>query len=118
MQLSGIEMRREGAGMSALSDLHHQGYTMDSLERWEHVSTRIQKWGNSQGLRLPKEILAQAGIGLGDEVEIATANGTITLTPARRVRGVLRLEELLALVPPDYEPGEVDWGPPRGREVW
>ena len=82
------------------------------------MSTRIQKWGNSQGLRLPKEILAQAGIHLGDEVEVDTANGVITLTPMRRVRGALRLEELLARVPTDYEPDEIDWGPPRGREVW
>ena len=79
--------------------------------------TRVQKWGNSQGLRLPRQVLAEVEIAVGDEVDIAVREGAIVITPLRRVRG----QDLLALVrriPPDYVPEEVDWGPPAGNEVW
>ena len=47
--------------------------------------TRIHKWGNSQGLRLSKELLSQADIEVGDAVEVALRDGSIVITPARRV---------------------------------
>lgn len=80
--------------------------------------TRVQKWGNSQGLRLSKETLAAAAIGVGDAVDVRVRDGEIIIAPARRVRGGVDLEQLVAEIPADYEPREVDWGPPVGTEVW
>lgn len=80
--------------------------------------TRVQKWGNSQGLRLSKEVLSVARIEIGDVVEVEVREGSIVVTPARRVRGALDLERLVAEIPKGYRPGEADWGPPTGREVW
>jgi antitoxin MazE len=80
--------------------------------------TRVQKWGNSQGLRLSKDLLADARINVGDAVEVTVQDGTIVITPARRVRGGLDLEQLVASIPEDYRSEELDWGPPAGREVW
>jgi antitoxin MazE len=80
--------------------------------------TRVQKWGNSQGLRLSKELLADADIDVGDVVDVAVREGSIVVTPVRRVRGALDLEQLVAAIPRGYKPGEADWGPPVGREVW
>jgi antitoxin MazE len=80
--------------------------------------TKVQKWGNSQGLRLAKDVLAQARIGVGDEVEVAVDDGLIVIAPVRRVRGGHRLEDLISRIPPDYRPEEVDWGTPVGREAW
>ena len=80
--------------------------------------TRVQKWGNSQGLRLSKELLSDADINVGDVVDVAVQEGTIVVTPVRRVRGALDLERLVAAIPKGYTPGEADWGPPVGREVW
>jgi len=80
--------------------------------------TRVQKWGNSQGLRLSKELLADADIDVGDVVDVAVQEGSIVVTPVRRVRGALDLEQLVAAIPKGYKPGEADWGPPVGREVW
>jgi antitoxin MazE len=80
--------------------------------------TRVQKWGNSQGLRLSKELLADADIDVGDVVDVAVREGSIVVTPVRRVRGALDLEQLVAAIPKGYKPGEADWGPPVGREVW
>jgi len=80
--------------------------------------TKVTKWGNSQGLRLSKELLAAAHIDVGDTVDVTVREGSLVITPARRVRGGVTLQELVARIPQDNEPGEIDWGPPLGREVW
>ncbi len=80
--------------------------------------TKVQKWGNSQGLRLSKELLGGAAIDVGDAVEVVVREGTLVVTPVRRVRGGHDLRELVRRIPKGYEPEEVSWGPPVGREVW
>jgi antitoxin MazE len=80
--------------------------------------TRVQKWGNSQGLRLNKELLSEVEINVGDAVEVAVRDGALVVTPVHRVRGGHELRELIGRIPKDYEPGELDWGPPVGREAW
>ena len=80
--------------------------------------TRVQKWGNSQGLRLSKDVLSEAHIDVGDVVDVAVQEGSIVLTPVRRVRGALDLEQLVAQIPKDYRPEEAEWGSPVGGEVW
>jgi len=80
--------------------------------------TRIQPWGNSQGLRLSKSLLEETGLAVGDEVDVAARDGAIVLTPARRVRGGHNLRDLVRRIRKGYTPGELKWGPPRGREAW
>jgi len=80
--------------------------------------TKVQKWGNSQGVRFPLQVLQEASIAVGDEVEVAVEEGRIVVTPSGRIRGRYRLEDLVARMPADYEPVEEDWGSPVGREVW
>ena len=80
--------------------------------------TRVQKWGNSQGLRLSKEVLADVRIDVGDAVDVTVHDGSLVITPARRVRGGIDLEQLVARIPKGYKSQELDWGPPAGREVW
>ncbi len=80
--------------------------------------TKIQKWGNSQGLRLSKELLSDADVRVGDSVEVAVRDGTILIAPVRRVRGGHNLRELVRRIPKDYKAEEVDWGRPVGKEVW
>ncbi|MGH9361366.1 MAG: AbrB/MazE/SpoVT family DNA-binding domain-containing protein [Thermoanaerobaculia bacterium] len=80
--------------------------------------TKVQKWGNSQGLRLSKQLLGDAEIAVGDAVDVVVRDGTLVVTPLRRVRGGHDLRDLVRRIPEDYEPEEVDWGPPVGREVW
>jgi len=79
---------------------------------------KIQKWGNSQGLRLAKTLLADAHIGVGDEVDIAVKDGIIIVSPAKRKRGRHNLKDLVARIPENYQASEVDWGEPVGNEVW
>jgi antitoxin MazE len=82
------------------------------------VITKVQKWGNSQGLRLSKELLSDADIEVGDAVDVSARDGVIVVTPVRRVRGGLDLGELVREIPADYGSEQIDWGPPSGREVW
>jgi antitoxin MazE len=82
------------------------------------MKTKVQKWGNSQGLRLNRQILQGARIAVGDEVDVTVRDGTIVIAPARRVRGKHSLEQLVARIPKDYKAEEVGWGKPLGREAW
>jgi antitoxin MazE len=80
--------------------------------------TKIQKWGNSQGLRLAKQVLEDAHISVGDDVDVTVRDGLIVIAPARRVRGQRSLQELVSRIPKNYKTEETDWGQPVGKEVW
>ena len=80
--------------------------------------TKIQKWGNSQGLRLAKQVLEDAQISVGDDVDVTVRDGLIVVAPARRVRGQRSLKELVSRIPKNCKTDETDWGQPVGKEVW
>ena len=80
--------------------------------------TKVQKWGNSQGLRITRQLLEDAGIEVGDEVDVTARDGVILIAPVRRVRGKQNLQELVSRIPKDYIASEVEWGKPVGKEVW
>ena len=79
---------------------------------------KIQKWGNSQGLRLTKSLLSDAQIDVGDEVDVSVKDGAIIVSPAKRIRGRHNLKDLVARIAENYQPSEVDWGEPVGKEIW
>ena len=79
---------------------------------------KIQKWGNSQGLRLTKNLLTEAQIQVGDEVDLSVKSGVIVISPAKKIRGRYKLEELIARIPENYQNNEIGWGKPVGKEVW
>ena len=79
---------------------------------------KIQKWGNSQGLRLAKTLLTDAQLSIGDEVDISVKDGILIVAPARRIHGRHKLKDLVACIPESYQSSEVDWGEPIGKEVW
>lgn len=74
--------------------------------------SKIQKWGNSQGLRLAKSLLADAQLDIGDEVDISVKNGAMIVKPAKKIRRRHDFKDLVARIPDNYEPGEIDWGEP------
>jgi antitoxin MazE len=79
---------------------------------------KIQKWGNSQGIRLAKNLLADAQLDIGDEVDINVKDGIMLVTPAKRIRGRHNLKDLVSRIPENYQSGEINWGEPVGKEVW
>jgi len=80
--------------------------------------TKIQKWGNSQGLRFPKAILNQAHIDVGDEVDIKIRQGVIVIKPVTNIRGKYSLKKLVSKIPKNYKPKEEIWGGGAGKEEW
>ena len=80
--------------------------------------TKVQSWGNSQGLRLSKQVLADAHVSVGDDVDVVVRDGVIVVTPVKRTRGKVSLAKLVAQIPKNHKPEETDWGVPVGREVW
>ncbi len=80
------------------------------------MQVQVKEWGNSQGIRLSKEIMKVAGFGLNEVLDVTVSNGVITLTKsfchktleerASEFGGKLNLD------------GEYDWGEPVGKEVW
>ena len=80
--------------------------------------SKIQKWENSQGLRLTKALLQEVQIHVGDEVNVSVQKGRIIIEPATKVRGRYNLKELVAKMPQEYHAEEVNWGEPIGKEVW
>ena len=78
------------------------------------MTVRVQKWGNSLGIRIPKSIARQSSIGVGTRLEVVATNGRVVLRPQK----VPSLKELLATMKPANRPELVDWGKPVGREVW
>jgi len=76
--------------------------------------SRITAWGNSHGVRIPREVLETADIAPESEVTISAEAGRIVIEPARRKP---TLDELLARMRPGDRHEEVDYGAPRGREV-
>ena len=86
------------------------------------MTTTLQAWGNSQGVRLPKALLAALRLEAGADVEIELSlkKDAIIVKPVKvpaRVRGKHRIEDLVAAMPKGYKTAEFDWGA-RGREVW
>ncbi|MEI6329224.1 MAG: AbrB/MazE/SpoVT family DNA-binding domain-containing protein [Pseudanabaena sp.] len=79
---------------------------------------KVQKWGNSQGIRLSKDVLAEANILVGDALEIITTKEQIVIKPVRKIRGKYDLKDLISQIPSNYKVQEENWGAPVGLEVW
>ena len=79
------------------------------------MRTRVQKWGNSLAVRIPKPFAEGAGLRPSSEVEVSLEKGVVRLSPVRP-RWKLRL--LLSGVTKRNLHAEVDAGPAVGREVW
>jgi antitoxin MazE len=75
----------------------------------------IRKWGNSPALRLPKAILEEAQFSLEQRVDITVTRGRIVIEPSDRVE--YDLDDLVAQISPANAHGEVDFGPPVGKEA-
>ena len=58
------------------------------------MRTRVQKWGNSLGVRIPRGLAEQIGLGAGTEVSLSAKDGDLIVKPAHPTR--LSLDVLLA----------------------
>jgi antitoxin MazE len=77
------------------------------------LQVQVSKWGNSLGVRVPKDVAAKLGLTDGSRVDISVEGDRLVITTGRPV---YTLEELLAGMTPDAMRGAFDWGPDAGRE--
>jgi antitoxin MazE len=79
------------------------------------MQTKIQKWGISLGLRIPRALAAEAQVVEGQAVDLIVENGCLQIRPLRFRR--YALGELLKGVTPDNIHAEISTGPV-GREIF
>jgi antitoxin MazE len=78
------------------------------------MTVRVQRWGNSLGVRVPKEIARRAAIQEGSELEVSFNQGRVIFQSEK----VPSLKQLLAQIRPGNRPELAEWGQSVGREVW
>jgi len=79
------------------------------------MQTRMQKWGNSLAIRIPKLFATELGLSENTPVELELIDGQVVIRPSPR--RVFTLEELLAGITPENLHGEWDTGPAVGGEI-
>lgn len=80
------------------------------------MKAKVQKWGNSLALRIPRSLALEAGLSSESPVELVLVEGKLVVEPV--VEAVPSLEELIGQITPENRHEEVDWGDPVGKEVW
>lgn len=79
------------------------------------MRTRVQKWGNSLAVRIPKPFADEVGLRPSAEVEVFLKEGELRVAP---VRTRWELTDLLSKVTPRNRHAEIETGPVAGREAW
>ncbi|MEE1296426.1 MAG: AbrB/MazE/SpoVT family DNA-binding domain-containing protein [Bifidobacterium sp.] len=85
------------------------------------TTVTLSKWGNAQGVRIPKDMRERLGLREGEKLEAEVKDGAIVLTPERRTPRIVRpvnLRELFADRDEPYNAGDDPFGPAAGSEVW
>ena len=79
------------------------------------MQTRVQKWGNSLAVRIPKSFANHSQLGQDSLVEMSMADGVITLVPVAKPK--LTLDDLLDQITEDTLHDAVDFGASVGKEA-
>jgi antitoxin MazE len=80
------------------------------------MHVRVQKWGNSLAVRIPKPLAEDAEVKEGTVLNLAVSEGKVVATPVERKKQSLK--QLLAKITRKNLHAEVDSGPSVGREIW
>lgn len=80
------------------------------------MRTKVQKWGNSLAIRIPKPFAEETQLAEDSTVDISVRKGELVVVPVAEPER--SLADLVARITPENRHSEVDWGPPVGNEVW
>lgn len=80
------------------------------------MKTKIQKWGNSLAIRIPKSLAQYIHLKNNDSVELTFNQGKLIISPIKDEE--YTLEELLSGITANNVHGEIDMGKPVGKEIW
>ncbi len=81
------------------------------------MTATISNWGNSQGLRFPKDIMRELHLSIGDKVNISIENQKIILEPIKTKKYIYNINDLVKQIPNDYSPTEI-FDTKAGLEEW
>lgn len=87
------------------------------------MKTTLQRWGDSQGIRIPQKMVDNLGLKIGSEVLIQwnedfSALKVSPATDSPPIRGHHKLEDLIARSHPNALSGKEEWCDAQGTEVW
>ena len=80
------------------------------------MQTRVKKWGSSLGVRIPRGLAEEVGLGAGTEVSLSAKDGQLVVKPAAPAR--LSLDDLLAGISEGNLHSSVDTGSVDGAEIF
>lgn len=80
------------------------------------MESKIQKWGNSNGIRIPKVILDSLDLKRDDLVEIKKEEEKIVITKLKRER--ISLKKRIANYDGPNLCKEFVWDEATGKEIW
>ncbi|MEJ7700607.1 MAG: AbrB/MazE/SpoVT family DNA-binding domain-containing protein [Pyrinomonadaceae bacterium] len=80
------------------------------------MKAKIQKWGNSLAVRIPKSFAVQTKIEQDTTVDLTLIGGKIIVEPEKK-KPRFTLEELLSEISEENIHSETDWGEPVGKEI-
>lgn len=77
---------------------------------------KIQKWGNSLALRIPKSFASQLNLKLDSLVDLIIEKDHLIIEPVNETK--YKLEDLLSQINEENKHYEVETGHPQGKELW
>ena len=80
------------------------------------MRTKVQKWGNSLAIRIPKLFAQNIRLRNDDSVELLLKKGKLIISPI--IDEEYTLEELLSGITVDNVHSGIDMGKPVGKEIW
>ena len=87
------------------------------------MQTTIVKWGNSQGIRIPKAFLNNIQIKENDPVDVVLEEEKIVIKKCTAKNHKTTRERLMEFYGSEYtkkhiSQKEISWGNPTGKEIW
>ena len=88
------------------------------------MTTKIVRVGNTLMVEIPEELVTEASLPVGEPLQwVPNGSGSIALVKSSDAvtanpRKRLTLDEILEGMPENAPMEEIDWGPPRGAEIW
>ncbi len=80
------------------------------------MEVRLQKWGNSDGIRIPSSILKELNLKTNDKVVLNYEEGKIIITKPTKEK--ISLEERFLNYKGENLAKEFEWDDPEGKEIW
>ncbi|PRY84268.1 AbrB/MazE/SpoVT family DNA-binding domain-containing protein [Alkalibacterium olivapovliticus] len=80
----------------------------------DKIEKQTKRWGNSIGLRIPKEMASELNLEEESAVYLQVKDGKLIVEPKKD----LSLEEMVDLINEDNKQELIDFGNPVGKELY